>query len=133
MGGEIMLYKMWRLNLKEQKGFTLMELLIVILIIGVLMAIAVPVYNNITDSAMKSAHQANIRVIEGAITAYLADNGGGSYSAVVMDNEGNISGTNITPGELVSGYLKAMPENPLASDSPKYYVKAANDEVKGEE
>jgi len=45
--------------LRNQKGFTIMELMIVIVIIGVLAAIGVPAYKSMTDRARKTACEAN--------------------------------------------------------------------------
>lgn len=41
--------------IKNERGFTIMELLVVIVIIGVLAAIGVPAYNNMTNKARKTA------------------------------------------------------------------------------
>ena len=58
--------------LKNRKGFTLVELMVVVVIIGILAAIAVPVYNKTTDKANQSAVEANLRTIDGAIMQYQA-------------------------------------------------------------
>ena len=52
---------------KNQKGFTLVELMVVVVIIGILTAIAVPVYNSVTTKAERSAIEANLRTIDGVI------------------------------------------------------------------
>ncbi len=57
---------------KNEKGFTLVELMVVVVIIGVLVAIAVPIYNNVTARAERGAIEANLRTIDGAIMSATA-------------------------------------------------------------
>lgn len=45
----------------NKKGFTLMEMLIVVAIIGILIAIAIPTFNNALTKARISADEANLR------------------------------------------------------------------------
>jgi type IV pilus assembly protein PilA len=62
-------------KLKNRKGFTLVELMVVVVIIGILAGIAVPVYNNVTTQAEEKADEANIRIIKGAAQMYIANQG----------------------------------------------------------
>ena len=57
---------------RKSTGFTLIELMIVILILAVLVAIAVPIYISATDNAKKRTCQANLRSIDGATEMYKA-------------------------------------------------------------
>lgn len=60
---------------KNNKGFTLVELMVVVVILGILVAIAVPIYNNITGNAERNACHANLRTIDGAKTQYAVSDG----------------------------------------------------------
>jgi type IV pilus assembly protein PilA len=60
----------------EESGFTHIELLVVVIIIGILLAIAIPSYLTFKDRANKAAAQANVRSAVPGVEAYAADNGG---------------------------------------------------------
>ena len=52
---------------RKDEGFTLVELMVVVLIIGILVAIAIPVFNAASASARKSACVSNLRTLNGAV------------------------------------------------------------------
>lgn len=58
---------------RNQNGFTLTELLIVIVILGVLAGIVVFAVAGITDRGTKSACQADVRTVQTAVEAYHAE------------------------------------------------------------
>lgn len=80
------MFKRIRSYFKNQKGLTLVELLAVIVILGILAAIAVPSIGGIIDNSKKDAHIANAKqMVSGARMAVA---GGESFETVNTDKKG---------------------------------------------
>ena len=58
----------------NQKGFTLIELMIVIAIIGILAAIAIPQFASYRRKAYNSAALSDLKTVKTTLEAYYADN-----------------------------------------------------------
>jgi len=104
----------------SQRGFTLIELMIVVAIIAILAGILIPNFTHARAQAQTAACEANLREIATALELYFADNQ--SYPGG--------SGGAITSATIASGgvsYLSAVPQDPAASPitKPYTYVSAA--------
>jgi type IV pilus assembly protein PilA len=65
-----------RLNGESEAGFTLVELLVVMLILGLLAAIAIPSFFNQRDKAKDADAKAGVRTAQTAMETYATDHGG---------------------------------------------------------
>ena len=110
--------QLFKKRLSNRKGFTLVELLVVVAIIGVLAAIAIPRFTDATASSNGAKLQADLRTIDSAIMIYYAANNSyltalsqlsGTYLAITPKEPGSsikINGTTVPTGStygIVSG------------------------------
>jgi general secretion pathway protein G len=81
----------------NKKGFTLVELLIVVIILAILAAIIVPQFTAATDDAKQSSYDTNVANIRAAIDLYRQQHnaypGAVAASTVVCPNGANVTGT----------------------------------------
>ncbi|MEL6328716.1 MAG: prepilin-type N-terminal cleavage/methylation domain-containing protein [Planctomycetota bacterium] len=93
---------------KQLRGFTLVEILIVVVILGILAAIVVPQFTNAAEEARGGNLASQIRSIENQLELFRARNG--AYPDIVAAGWGNPT----TPGTMIGdGYLKSAPTNPF--------------------
>ena len=89
-------------TLKKRKGFMLLELIIVVAIIGILAAVAIPNLVGMTDEAKVAKIQSDLSTIGTAMEVYHVKKGG-AYPANLSVLEGD------------NGYLKKVPDPPTGA------------------
>lgn len=83
--------------MQKRKGFTLLELLIVVVILGVLALIAAPSLLNAADQAKDSVVKANESAAASSITSQFALNSTLAASAIATSVAGTLNGQNKNP------------------------------------
>ncbi len=92
---------------ERESGFTLMELMIVMTIIGILSAIAAPIYLRTVNKAKEATLKEDLHVMRGAIDSYTVDKEKAPQSLEDL---------------VQGGYLKTIPIDPMTSRSDTWIV-----------
>ena len=86
---------------RSDSGFTLVELLVVMLILGLLAAIAIPSFFSQRDKAKDSDAKSSVRTAQTAVETFGTENADGSYDGVVPADLTRIEPTlNDAPGAI---------------------------------
>ncbi|MHC4423575.1 MAG: type IV pilin protein [Planctomycetota bacterium] len=94
--------------MESRKGFTLIELMVVILIVGILAAVAVPIMRGRIDSAKWSEANASAGAIRSSVRAYIAEKGPNfDYSGIsgTLDTQAIYEELGFSANDLAGAYF----------------------------
>ncbi len=116
-------------NKNTQHGFTLLEILVVVIILGIMASLILPNIMGRTDQARVIAAKNDIRTLTGALKLYRLDNG--SYPSTEQGLEALVSQPTADPvprNWKKNGYIEHLPEDPWGQQY-KYLNPGVNGEI----
>ena len=110
-----------RPRIRREHGFTLLEIMVVVVIIGLLAAVVVPQFMGRVDDARVAKAKQDIQALETGLTMYKLDNFNyptgeeGLKALVEKPNDPNVKNWR------AGGYLKRLPKDPWGNDYQYQY------------
>ena len=111
---------------RTQRGFTLVEILIVVIILGILAAIVIPQFTSASTEARRSSVQSMAQTIRSQIQLYKLQhkdalpNITANWNVLTMytnDTHGTSATKNNATGHIYGPYLQEIPRNQLVADA----------------
>jgi type IV pilus assembly protein PilA len=102
------------------RGFTLVELLIVVLILAILMAVALPLYLSAVADSKKKTCRANMQTISNAVQSAKVRMQAENYALIINDNR---AGIDINPDNADIGALTDLLAVPVCPSGGAYELR----------
>ena len=100
---------------KSRKGFTLVEILIVVIILGILAAIVIPQFTNASTDARNSSVRSLLQTVRSQVELYKLQHG--DTLPDLITNWNAFTGTSVYGGVTFGPYMQSAPENQLQANS----------------
>jgi general secretion pathway protein G len=117
---------------RNSRGFTLVEILIVVIILGILAAIVIPQFTNASSEARSNSVASTLQTLRGQIELFKIQHGDlapgdvGGLSVVLMGRTNPADTTTTNATGTLGPYVQAFPVNPVNGWSTVAAAGAAN-------
>ena len=104
-------------HLRSRRGFTLVEILIVVIILGILAAIVIPQFTNASQNARESSLQSTLQTLRSQVQLYKLQHGDVLPDLITDWTPLTASTSYGNPSQTYGPYMQAVPVNPMNGNS----------------